>query len=57
MIISTWYTQTLIIKEMIIKPFKKTAIFEKMDGSEDDMYEWPEEITKDFDFSQTELDK
>ena len=42
---------------MIIKPFKKTAIFNKMDGSEDDTFERPEEITKDFAFSQIELDK
>ena len=57
MIILTWYEQILIIKEMIIKPFKKTVIFNKMDGSEDDTFERPEEITKDFDFSQIELDK
>ena len=26
-----------------------------MDGFEDNMFEWPEEITKDLDFSQIEL--
>lgn len=42
---------------MIINSFKKTAISNKMDGSEDNMFEWPEELINDFDFSQLEPDE
>ena len=37
---------------MIINSFKKTAISNKVDGTEDNMFEWPEELIKDFDFSK-----
>ena len=56
-IISSWYDPKVIPKEMIINSFKKTAISNKMDGSEDSMFEWPEELAKDFDFSQLETDE
>ena len=55
--ISSWYDPKVIPKEMIINSFKKTAISNKMDGSEDSMFEWPEELAKDFDFSQLETDE
>ena len=56
-IVSSWYDPKVIPKEMIINSFKKTAISNKMDGSEDNMFEWPEELINDFDFSQLEPDE
>ena len=35
---------------MIINSFKKTAISNKVDGTEDNMFELHEELVKDFDF-------
>lgn len=56
-IISSWYDPKVIPKEIIIKSFKKTAISNKMDGSEDYMFEWTEELVNDFDFSLLESEE
>jgi len=56
-IVSSWYDPKVIPKEMIVNSFKKTAISNKMDGIEDNMFEWPEERVNDFDFSQLETDE
>ena len=40
----------LFPKHMIINSFKKTAISNKVDGTEDNMFELHEELVKDFDF-------
>ena len=42
---------------MIINSFKKTAISNEMDGIDDNMFEWPEELFKDFDFSQIKFEE
>ena len=42
---------------MIITSFKKTAISNKMDDTEDNMFEWPEELVKDFGFSQIKFEE
>ena len=42
---------------MIINSFKKTAISNKMDGTEDNMFERPEEFVKDLDFSQIKFEE
>ena len=47
----------LVSKDMIIIFFKKTAISNKMDGAEDNMFEWPEKLVKDFDFSQIKFEE
>ena len=55
MVISSWYEPNVISKDMIINSFKKTAISNKMDGIEDNMFEWPEELVKNFDFPQINM--
>ena len=35
----------------------KTAISNKMVGTEDYIFEWPEELVKDFDFSQIKFEE
>ena len=52
LVISSLYEPNVISKDMIINSFKKTAISNKMDDTEDNMFEWPEELIKDFDFSK-----
>ena len=42
---------------MIINSFKKTAISNKMDDTEDNMLEWPEELVYHFDFSQMKFEE
>ena len=42
--------------EININSFKKTAISNKM-GTEDYIFEWPEELVKDFDFSQIKFEE
>ena len=56
-VISSWYETNVISKDMIINSFKKTAISNKMDDTEDNMFEWPEELIKDFDFSQIKFEE
>ena len=56
-VISSWYEPNAIFKDMIINSFKKTAISNKMDGTEDKMFEWPEELVKDFDFSLIQFEE
>ena len=55
-IISSWYEHNVISKDMIINSFKKTAISNKMDGTESNLFEWPEELVKDLDFSQSNFE-
>ena len=56
-VISSWYEPNVISKDMIINSFKKTAISNKMDGTEDNMFEWPEDLIKDFDFSEIKFEE
>ena len=50
-VISSWYEPNVISKDMIINFFKKTAISNKIDVTEDNMFEWTEELVNNFDFS------
>ena len=42
---------------MIINSFKKKVISNKMDDTEDNMFEWPKELVNDFDFSQIKFEE
>lgn len=39
-----WYEESIITKEMIINAFKICGISNSMDGSEDEMFKWPDDI-------------
>ena len=39
-----WYGESIITKEMIIKSFKICRISNSMDGSEDELFKWSDDI-------------
>ena len=43
---SWWNEKNGIKKELIINSFRKSGIMLKMDGSEDDLFEYPNEIVE-----------
>ena len=57
LVISSLYEPNVISKDMIINFFKKTAISNKMDGTDNNIFEWSEELAKDFDFSQIKFEE